>query len=528
MKIFNLSIERIVLVFLGLSFFVGTWHAFPMLNVVNDEMYYVGGVLRALENHTIVPIENDVPYGTLTYLSNYLFSIISLSALLPFFGLSLSALKMFLIQSPSVMYFSLRLLNSLFSIVLLYFVNKILQKELEDVRTRIFLLILLFTNIITTVILHTGKMWVLSTLLVVVSFHYLYKSLNHDLYDNKEVSKRNIFLSIFFSFLALSNFPLNFYSLVCIPILVFYFRADRSLLKKIFVYVLVGFFVYVLITLFNFDSIRNQIVSIFSEYHPILVDASSELNFVNSFYTYLVKLVFLFPLLILSLFFSIKDGIKNKRMFAISSMYFWCYFFVIVLIANWTSDFRSSLRYLFPLGFFLVFIVSSLNIRFRKIYYVLGGVSVFFGLLTIYYLSVPTTYNEAFKWVNSELSSQRVVIVNEVAELQLTKNKDSSLYTEDKFCASKCRNIITYDLNSDFTPLVIDLTSKEYVFSKKPEDFYYIKETLSEDGNMELVKSFTNKSGVYHSVDYNLGNYFDLDYIRIRNLGKDIYIYKKS
>ena len=37
---------------------------------------------------------------------------------------------------------------------------------------------------------------------------------------------------------------------------------------------------------------------------------------------------------------------------------------------------------------------------------------------------------------------------------------------------------------------------------------------IRDSGNMELVKSFTNKSGVYHSVDYNLGNYFDLDYIR--------------
>ena len=88
-------------------------------------------------------------------------------------------------------------------------------------------------------------------------------------------------------------------------------------------------------------------------------------------------------------------------------------------------------------------------------------------------------------------------------------------------------NIIKYDLNPDFSPVVIDLTSKEYNHSKANGDLYYIKEKQANEATLELVMSFTNISEVYHSVDYNLGNYFDLDFIRIRNFGKDIYIYKK-
>jgi hypothetical protein len=42
-----------------------------------------------------------------------------------------------------------------------------------------------------------------------------------------------------------------------------------------------------------------------------------------------------------------------------------------------------------------------------------------------------------------------------------------------------------------------------------------------------LVDSFTNESEVYHSVDYNVGSYFDLSFLRLKNLGKNIYIYKK-
>ncbi|KND49431.1 MAG: hypothetical protein AB198_00585 [Parcubacteria bacterium C7867-003] len=528
-KIKSFGVEKIIILLICLSFFIGTWHALPMLNVVGDEMYYVGGVLRAIENHTVIPFPDDVPYGTLTYLVSFVVSTFSIAGLLTFFSFDVAALKVFLIQSPSIMYFLLRLTSACLSVVMLVFVNKILKREFQDFKIRVFLLVLLFTNIIVTTILHTGKMWVLSTLLVLISFFYLYKSTENNVLTEVDTDlNKNIFKSIIFSFLALSNFPLNLYSLICVPILLFWFKGDKKIIKKILVYTFVGAVIYGLVTLFNFEGIKNQIISIFVVYHPIVGDISSNLNFLASLRVYLIKLVILFPVVITLLFVSIKDGVRNKNLFIISFIYFLVYFGLIVVVANWTSDVRSYLRYLFPLGFFLVFIAASFNLKFKRIFYIFAFISVYFGVHTIYLLSVPTTYNKAYDWVNTNLSFQNVIIVNEISYLQLVKNKQSSLYTKESFCSTKCKNIISSDLNSDFKPLVIDPISKEFDFSRRKEDVYYIKETPVEDNSLKLVASFVNTGDVYHSVDYNLGSYFDLDYLRLKNLGKNHYIYKKS
>lgn len=526
LKILKFNTEKLVLFLLCLSFFIGIWHAFPMLNVVGDEMYYVGGVLRAMEHHSIIPFTDDVPYGTLTYLLNYVMSTLSISLLLPFFGFSIINLKLFLIQSPSIMYLSLRLLSALLSVVMLLFLNDLLKKELEDQKTRLFLLILLFSNTIISVILHTGKMWVLSILLVIISFYYLYKTVCVERAYDREVLHKNMFFSITFSFLALSNFPLNVYSLINLPILLFYFKSDKILLGKIMKYTAIGLLIFLLITLFNFESIKNQVVSIFVSYHPIVGDTPSNLNFIDSFYTYFIKFLLLFPLLIITLLLSVKDKIKNKNLLLISSIYFLTYFLSIVIVANWTSDIKSYLRYLFPLGFFLILIISSFDLKFKKAFYFVGSFSAIFYLFTLYYLCVPTTYNETYDWVNKNLSSEDVIIINEVSELQLIKNKESSVFTENNFCVSKCHNIINFNLNSDFRPLVIDLISKKFEVPLKGKDVYYIKDNWIDNSSLKFIKSFENYGSVYHSVDYNMGNYFDPNYFRIKNLGKNIYIYR--
>ncbi len=520
-------IQKIFYGFLILSFFLGTWHAFPMLNVVADEMYYVGGVLRAMESHTILPLANDVPYGTLTYFLNYGMSVLTITLLSPFFGFSISAIKLFLIQSPSIMYFSLRILSAMLAIVMLFVIDKLLKKEIADFKVRLFLLSLLFGNIIVSVILHTGKMWVLSTLLVILSFYYLNDAIK-SLKDNKtDLISKKIFLSIFFAFLAVTNFPLNFYCFIAIPILFFYFRHDKSLVKKIILYSLIGGLVYVAVTLLNFEGIKNQIISIFTGYRPLVGDTQNNLSFFGSFKIYILKTLILFPLLILTLVISLKDRIRNKSLFVISVLYFTAYFLLIVWVANWTSDLRGSLRYLFPLPFFLIFIIASFNIRFKKIFFVIGSVSLVFHIFTIYYLSVPTTYNRAYVWVNEKLADKNITIINEIPELQLQKNRESSLQTSDMYCASKCKNIIAHDLNREFKPLVIDYISKEDDYSNGRE-IYYVKEVQISDPNFELLYSFTNPGKVHHSVEYNVGSYFDANYIRLNSLGKNIFIYRKK
>ena len=524
-KFFNL--ENIVLTLLSVSFFIGIWHAFPMLNVINDEMYYVGGVFRALEHHTIVPIANDVPYGTLTYLCNYVLILLTLPIYFLVVGFKVTSLKLFLVQRPEFAYLTLRFLNSILALVMLYFLNHFLKKEVENVKARLFLLVILFTNIITGTILHTGKMWVMSMLLVVISFYYLNNSLDSKLEDNKKVLSKNIFLSILFSFLAVSNFPLNFYALINIPILGYYYRKDREVLVKILKFVCIGVVVYAALTVFNFEGIKNQIISVFTDYHPLTSATSKNLSFLGSLWVYSKKSILLFAPIMLVLLLSIKNKIKNKYLFNISTLYFFSYFLLIVFVANWTSDVRESLRYLFPLSLFFIFIISSFNFKFIKFYYLIGIFSFLNYCLLLYLLSVPTTYNQAYKWININLSHKHVIVVNNVPELQLVKNKNSSLLVKDSACATKCHNIIDYNLNTKLNYLVIDKDSKSFDFNKLNKDIYYIEVEPIATSTLLLVDSFTNESEVYHSVDYNVGSYFDLSFLRLKNLGKNIYIYKK-
>jgi hypothetical protein len=291
----KLNIKSATLFLICCSFFIGIWHAFPMLNVINDEMYYVGGVLRAIENHTVIPAVDDVPYGTVTYILNYVMTIFTLALSLVFFKFDIVSLKTYLIQNPSVMYLSLRVLSGLFSLCILYIVNKLLKKIVDDEKSRFFLIIILFTNIITAVLMHTGKMWVLSLLLVIVSFYFLYKALL------EEELNRSMFLSILFSFLAVANFPLNIFSLINIPILFYNFRGRKDVLKKLFLYTLIGSVIFLVLTILNLSSIKNQVISIFTDYHPLVAGNDNSGGFFKSFFAYTYKLILLFPLFICTL-----------------------------------------------------------------------------------------------------------------------------------------------------------------------------------------------------------------------------------
>ncbi|MBA3733328.1 hypothetical protein H0W91_03040 [Patescibacteria group bacterium] len=497
-----------------------------MFNVIGDEMYYVGGVLRAMEHHTIIPAHGDVPYGTLTFILNYILTVFYLIILVPFFKFKIILLKLFLVKYPTIMYLSRRVLSSVLAIVMLFVINRLLEKEFQDTKVRLYLLILLFTNIITTLILHTGKMWVLSVLLIIISFYYLYQTLEEKEHNVGSLEK-SAFLSILFSFLALSNFPLNFYSLINIPIMISVFRKKREFIVKIVKYTVVCSIIFIGLTLYNFSSIRDQIISIFTLYHPITSGLTKNLNFFQAFYIYFIKTIILFPLLLLTWFIVLKDEIKNKRLFYISGIYFLSYFFLITLVANWSTDIKTDLRYLFPFGFFLIFILSSYDIKFRKIFYALGFISIFFQILILYYLSIPTTYNQAYNWINNNLSTKEVIIVNKVAELQLIKNNSSSNITKDQSCATKCQNIINFDLNSEFKPFVVDLLSEDIDVSNQKVDMYYISETKLTDPSIEMIESFDNPTKYYHSVEYNIGSYFDLELFKLKNFGKNIYIYKK-
>ena len=527
----KIGVEKIVLLLLSVTFFIGTWHAFPLLDIVSDEMYFVGGVLRAMENYQLIPIEGDVPYGTITYIINYISTIIVLIVLFPIFSFKISAIKFYLIQSPSIMYLFTRINSAIIAILYLQLIWNFLKREQRDIKVRLFLLTLVFTNVLTTTVLHTGKQHVLSIFLVLVSFYFLYRAVADESSVGEEFRNKNAMYSILFSFLALSNLPLNGYSLINIPILIFYFWKDKIFIyKKIPKYVIIGVIVSGLIISLNSGSIQKQIISVFTEYNPILVEDASipNMDFWTSLVTYTQKVIYLFPLLLISILLSIKNGIKNKKLFTLGLIYFFVYFSILVTVAVWPVEFASFWRYLVPLNFFLFFILSSFNLSFNRIFYPIIAIALVYFVFTLYYLSVPTTYNQASRWVKENISQNEVAIINNVHDFRLTKNKKASLLSQELFCGTKCKAIIEHDLNSEFKAVVLDdqsLTSAT-TGMKNFKGVYFLEEKELTDPKFFLEAKFTNDAKDYHSVDYNVGNYFDLDYLKLKNFGKNVYIYR--
>src|SRR3989344_1457118 len=96
---------------------MGLAHALPLTNVISDESPNVGGVLRALENKTVLPAVGDVPYATVTYLLSYAFVAGYLALALPFFGFDLASLKEQVIDNLSSIYLVTRGSSAVLAII---------------------------------------------------------------------------------------------------------------------------------------------------------------------------------------------------------------------------------------------------------------------------------------------------------------------------------------------------------------------------------------------------------------------------
>ncbi|MDD4902809.1 MAG: hypothetical protein PHE24_06805 [Patescibacteria group bacterium] len=341
---------------------------------------------------------------------------------------------------------------------------------------------------------------------------------------------KNIFLSILFVFFAGANFPLNIYALVNLPLIIFFFGRNKEIIIKIFKYGIASLGAFLLIVSLNFSGIKEQVISIFTDYHPLLnvgdqARAKSNPGFFESLALYCWRLALLFPLFIAAALVSLKNKVKNKDLLIMSLSYFFSYFFIISFVANWSREPISIFRYLFPLGFFMTLAIASFDIKFKKIFFVIGAASIIFHLFTLYYLSIPTSYNLAYDWVGANLKNQNITIVNKVRALQLIKNKQSSALTKDEFCATKCQNIINYNLNNGFKPLVRDFDSKDGTLADIRGEIYYIESEPIVDDKMQLVYSSPINKNIY-LIDKNLGNYWDWKYLTIKNFGENIFIYK--
>ena len=203
---------------------------------------------------------------------------------------------------------------------------------------------------------------------------------------------------------------------------------------------------------------------------------------------------------------------------------------MISFIGTWSKEIYSYIHYSFPFAFFLVLIVASFDLKFSKNFYLLGLISLVYFVFTLYYLSIPTTYNETANWILKNLNQNDNLIINGIRNLDLPKNKESYLLTAENYCSSKCTNVINSDLNKEFLPLIIDKYTKadwaQNVDTKNKENFIISEKSLMGD-DFELEAAFTNPVFVSFGADGKMANYFDFDFFKIKNFGPNIYIYRR-
>ncbi len=527
--------EKIVLIIISLTLFIGLWHGFPFTNVVADESFFSGAVLRAIDHHSILPLPLDVPYGTITYYVNYISISIMILMLLVLKGFSLLALRLFVIEHSWVIYMVSRLVSYCFALVALFGINHALRSYVEDYRSRLTLVAILFSTMLVNVIFHTSKVWILSTILMLVSFYFLVKAVDINADQEGSRVKKYICYSIIAAFLAFANFPFMGICFLCIPIFYYYKvykQEGTEYLRTIRISILVGAIVAGLIVLSNFSGIKEQIWSIIYDYTLSPGALKYNASFSFSAFLHLKKIIVMFPILLALIIYAACSGrVRNKRLFSLSLLYLAVYVVALIVVDRWSTVDKAALRYSFPIPFFLAFIVASYDFSFKKILWIPIAVSALYLVPTLYFLSVQTTSYEAVNFVrNNFATSSDVVFINHVgADTELPQNKSSYLLSKPNECGSLCFATIEYDLLEDFKPLVLDAHTDpaKLAIAIKHANVYLVERAASSSASLSLVAKFTNpvEDLNYYSAD-NTGSYFDPAYFIVTRYGPNIYIYK--
>ncbi len=517
--------ERIILALLVATFFLGLDFGFPLTVTTNDEMYFVGGVFRALAERTVLPQGLDVPYGTVNYLFSYILIGISLIVLMPWSGFNFTALEAWVFDHHYLFYLAPRLISALSLVIILFIFYPLVQIKIRLVSVRLALTVLLFANLLVATIFHTGKVWPLTTALLVASFFCLYRVLVGE--------RRFVFGAVVAAFLAFANFPLAGIGLIAIPLLVFYYRHNQWPIKELIGSTAIGALVAILLFSLNYQGIYAQVFSIINDYTLSPVAQAHNVSITESVILFLLKLGMLFAPLLVALV-AVAGNIIDRKLFWLSLAYLIIYLSAISVTARWAYDLGSYFRYLLPAGFWLTFMILSfdlnnLNTWRRLIVGLSAGVTLIYFGFAVYYLLIPSTLNKARDWTMDNLNNPRVAIINDAGPLyEPPLNQASARALIDYSCGSRCRLFREGELTSSFKPLVLD----SRVSTRLPEGFASVYRVATEelaDDNWELIYQITNPSyrGRAQTID-SFGDYFNLNFFKLKNWGDNFYIYQQK
>lgn len=518
--------EDVAVFVFGASFFVGVWYALPMLVTFYDTSEYGGGVLRALEAHSILP-GPGVLYGTLTFYVNYVFIALALAAGYVFSGFHLDALKEAFIFHPEYSIILPRITSVLTACVLLYVLHRFLKARIASQWHRCALLVLVFGNVLTALMMRSGKMYMLSVALGVISFVYVYLSVSEEAKSGQP--GRYAFISILTAFLAAANFPFAFIYLINIPVLLFVFPRTKASLKRLAIDISIGGAVFLGVFAANASNIIMQISIIFHDFRPIFSDTAPAslvtLSLPESLTLHLYQILDAFPLLFLMLIAVWRSGLRDKALAYLALLYLVVYTIAITILVTWNADVGQQLRHVFPVIFFLLFLIVAFEPPRRWVSIAFLGVGLLIYAYTVVLLSVPATYNRAYNFIVSAYGGKDIRIDNHLLQLTLPMNKASYSLLQPTFCASACQHRLALQRDIEFVPRVVTLqTATSSIAELPPTDIIVSDRKLPDCSLLARFGEAANDTA-YIDVEHNLGRMLLPSFYTLASLGKNIYIY---
>lgn len=525
-RVRRMDLEDVAVIVFGASFLVGVWYALPMVNTVTDVWAFSGGVLRAMEAHTLLP-GGDVPYGTISFYQNYVLMAIALVLGFVFTGFDIEALKTVLIFNPSYGLLVPRIASALTAMALLAVVYRFLKSHVDSLWWRLALLMLVFGNVLTALLVRSGKMWMLAIALGVISFIYLYRALTEE--RGKDAPGRLSAISIVTAFLATANFPFAAVFLINIPIIFFSFSRTANSLRRLFFMVIGSSALFLGIVALN---VQNTIQLVWSPlvqlYNPLAgsaLGAEHRLTFFSAFLVNARQAVEAFSLLLLALIPVLRVRFRDTTLALLALLYSVIYITAASILFRADHGLALNVRHVFPLGFFLLFLIVAYGPPARRVAIAFFSVGLLIYVYTMVLLSVPTTYNAASDFITSRYGDKEIRIDENIFELTLPMNKASYALFADEHCGSTCQYRRTLDTDIAFRPLVVTGETNPAVLDTLPPSSLAVVEHAI--GNCTPLARFGNDvpDNEIFDIDINLGRMLMPSFYKLHQLGKNIYLY---
>lgn len=522
----NMKSEDWAVALFGASFLIGVWYALPMVNTITDVWAFGGGVLRAMEADSLLP-GYGVSYGTVSFYQNYVAMAVALALALPLYGFDIAALKSALVLNPSYSLLVPRIVSALTAALVLAVVYRFLKVHVHSAWWRLALLMLVFGNVLTALLTRSGKMWMLSIGLGVVSFIYLYRALTEE--KEAGVPGKLAATSVVTAFLAAANFSFAGLFLVNIPILFFAFPRTLGSLRRLAYSVAGGTGLFLLFFALN---AKNTVIQLSEFIVPLLNPAVgmisegfARLTFFESLMVNSRQAIEAFPLILLALVFALWGGMRDRLLAYLSLAYLSIYILAVAFIFRTDHGLSLNVRHIFPLGFFLLFFITAYKPPARRVAVAFFAAGLLVYLYALFLLSVPTTYNAAADFIVARYSEASIRVDEHIFELTLPTNKASYALFASSSCGSACTHMRAMERDIAFQPIVITSDSDPILVADlAPPDVIVVEREIADCMPLARFGSGVADDEVF-DIDINLGRMLMPSFYHLKRLGKNIYVY---